>query len=139
VDQARRAEPEVVVDYLQRTAKRTGGPRACDFTREGIRADGQARPVAYHDWQAVPAHARPQGGYASVYWVQINGPSPAARCLAYRHVIDAGETAEPARDNVEDVLTGLAALGVRPEIAREPNRRTMRLDARQYLDLVDLL
>jgi hypothetical protein len=132
----------VVVDYLQRTAKRSAGQRACDFTSEGIRAEAQSRPLAYRDWQAVPAYARPQGGRASVYWVQLNGPSaqePQQRCLAYRHVVETGETAEPARDNVEDVLTGLAALGAHPELAREPNRRTVRLDARQYLDLIDLL
>ena len=54
-------------------------------------------------------------------------------------MVGRGDSAAAAQDNLEDVLSSLAALGVQPALTDRPVTRSVELDPRQLLDPVDLI
>jgi hypothetical protein len=141
VEEARRTQPQELVEFLQRTADSSGGTRACRFSATGMRAGYDGEPIPYQYWIATPASVAASGGSATIYWVQLSARTQRGeeRCLAYRVSVPSNQAAEPARDSVEDVLSSLAALGARPDLPAQPIVRTVQLDPRRPVDLVDLL
>jgi hypothetical protein len=128
LDAAAGTEPAQVVEFLRQTAAlpEVVAVRACRFEPDGVAATNSGFRL-YTQWTATPVFATPPGANDPTYWVVLTDTDDTASCIAYARTPQGEAARAEAREDVRHVLTALARLGAKPDLADAPERLTVYL------------
>ena len=74
-----------------------------------------------------PVFATPPGANDPTYWVVLTDADETASCIAYARTPRGEAARAEVREDVRHVLTALARLGTKPDLADAPERQTVYL------------